>query len=178
MSKISRSSHSKVTTCVLVVCMVLVSLFVVACGSGGVETTEPIDSTEPIEATGGSNDGSSNDAPSANATSWPAQEALASLDAADIKQIRVFTATEDGVTDSWITLPENIKEISRLLCEVKMGEATNMDTLDDDLSIDVETDTGSLEFDFVGDIVILDNGERYEVEGLDALKDYLYEILG
>ena len=160
MQKKNCSIRPKIVTCLLAACMVFVCLLAVACGSGGADTT-----------------GGSDSAPSASISGLKAFEALESLDAADIQKVEVFTASEDGMGAATIEDSAEIEEIYRLLRDVQIGDKTNMDTLDDDLSLKLETSTEVLQFDFAGDILYTGGATRYEVEGLDGLKAYLYDFI-
>jgi hypothetical protein len=104
---------------------------------------------------------------------WPAMEALRALSASDISSVEYFRATEDGVSQDTVTGAAKVEDIYLRLKDVEITGETDMDTLDDDLSIKVNAGDEMLAFSFAGDIVALDGGKRYQVDDLSSLKSYI-----
>lgn len=104
---------------------------------------------------------------------WEAMDSLSAAEAADITRIDFQRATEAGVyANSVYDLP-TIEDIYLRLKDVKIKEPTEAGVEDDGLSLSIKTGDSEMNFAFEGDILVLDDGSRYEVEGLDMLKSYI-----
>ena len=108
---------------------------------------------------------------------WPAQDALKSMDPTDITEIRFTTYTEGGAQQGAVSDSESIAEICRLLGGVRITGPSEMAVDDDGLLVEVDAGDRKLTFSFEEKILVLDNGSRYEVEQLGALKQYLNGLL-
>ena len=109
--------------------------------------------------------------------SWPAMSELQSLSASDITMIEYIRATEGGATEDQIVDEEIIEDIYLRLKEVTIKEESDMGVEDDGLGITITTNDKTLVFDFEGDILILEDGKRYEVENLHSLKSTIDSLI-
>ena len=108
---------------------------------------------------------------------WPAQDALRSMDLSDITEIRFTTYTEGGAQPGAVSDSESIAEICRLLGGVRITGPSEMAVDDDGLLVEVDAGDRKLTFRFEEKILVLEDGSRYEVEQLGALKQYLNGLL-
>ena len=87
----------------------------------------------------------------------------------DITCIRVTFYTEGGADSREITDGERIKEIYPLLCDLSLGEETQLGVLDDGMSLEVEMGEEKYNYYFEGNILVMDNDIRYEVNNMGPL---------
>lgn len=83
--------------------------------------------------------------------------------------IRVTFYTEGGADSREITDGERIKEIYPLLCDLSLGEETQLGVLDDGMSLEVEMGEEKYNYYFEGNILVMDNDIRYEVNNMGPL---------
>lgn len=104
---------------------------------------------------------------------WEAMDKLRETEAVDITRIDFQRSTEGGVYANSVYDLTTIEDIFLRLKEVEIEEPTDEGTEDDGLSLSVKTEDSEMNFVFEGDALVLDDGSRYEVEGLDSLKSYI-----
>lgn len=114
---------------------------------------------------------------SGDETNWPAMEKLKALDESKITSISYKRATEGGVNEGTATDAETIEELYLRLCNVSISGKSDMSVQDNDLSLTVEAGDTSLKFNFEGDILVLEDGSRYETEKADKLRSYVDGLL-
>ena len=83
--------------------------------------------------------------------------------------IRITFYTEGGADSRDITDGERIKEIYPLLCDLSLGEETQLGVLDDGMSLEVEMGEEKYNYYFEGNILVMDNDIRYEVNNMGSL---------
>ena len=110
---------------------------------------------------------------SGDGTIWPAMEKLKALDESKITSISYKRATEGGINEGTSTDAETIEELYLRLCNVSISGKSDMSVQDNDLSLTVEAGDTNLKFNFEGDILILEDGSRYETEKADKLRSYV-----
>ncbi|MBQ6364675.1 MAG: hypothetical protein IJH81_05835 [Lachnospiraceae bacterium] len=108
---------------------------------------------------------------------WPAQDALRSMDLSDITEIRFTTYTEGGAQQGAVNDSASIEEICQMLGGVRITGLSEMAVDDDGLLVEVDAGDRKLTFRFEEKILVLEDGSRYEVEQLGALKQYLNGLL-
>ena len=108
-----------------------------------------------------------------SAAEWPAMDALQSLSAEDITAIEYTRATEGGISAGKANDAETIENIYLKLKDVSVKGESKTGVDDDGLDIIISTDDKTLHFSFEGDILVLEDGGRYEVENLHSLKSYI-----
>lgn len=108
---------------------------------------------------------------------WPAQDALRSMDLSDITEIRFTTYTEGGAQQGAVNDSASIEEICQMLGGVRITGPSEMAVDDDGLLVEVDAGDRKLTFRFEEKILVLEDGSRYEVEQLGALKQYLNGLL-
>ena len=64
---------------------------------------------------------------------------------------------------------ERIKEIYPLLCDLSLGEETQLGVLDDGMSLEVEMGEEKYNYYFEGNILVMDTDIRYEVNNMGSL---------
>lgn len=104
---------------------------------------------------------------------WEAMDKLREIGAVDITRIDFQRSTEDGAYANSVYDLQTIEDIFLRLKEVEIEEPADEGTDDDGLSLSVKTEGSEMNFVFEGDTLVLDDGSRYEVEGLDSLKSYI-----
>ena len=87
----------------------------------------------------------------------------------DITCIRVTFYTEGGADSREITDGDRIKEVYPLLCDLSLGEKTQLGVLDDGMSLEVEMGEEKYNYYFEGNILVMDNDTRYEVNNMGPL---------
>lgn len=108
---------------------------------------------------------------------WPAMKTLSEINAADVTSIEYSRATEGGSTIESTDDATQIEDIILRLKEVSIKEKTDIATTDDDLGIKIVAGDKSPAFSFEGDILVLEDGSRYEVENLSSLKSYIDKLI-
>lgn len=108
---------------------------------------------------------------------WPAMDALKEIKAADITSIDYTRGTEGGASSDTAQDPGEIEDIYLRLKDVSIKAKRDISVDDDDLGIKVNTESNTLSFSFEGDILVLEDGTRYEVENLGALKSYIDSLI-
>ena len=108
---------------------------------------------------------------------WPAMKTLSEINAADVISIEYSRATEGGSTIESTEDATQIEDIILRLKEVSIKEETDKSTADDDLGIKIVAGDKSPTFSFEGDILVLEDGSRYEVENLSSLKSYIDKLI-
>lgn len=104
---------------------------------------------------------------------WEAMDSLKATEAADITRIDFQRATEGGAYGNSVYDLATIEDIYLRLKDVEIKSPTDAAVEDDGLSLSVKAGDSEMNFAFEGDILVLDDGKRYEVEGLDSLKSYI-----
>ena len=107
---------------------------------------------------------------------WQAQEELMQMAPEDIKSIRYSTATEDGYREGETTDQEIIREIREYICEISLGNPSDMSVTDADLFVEVILEDKALSFFFEYDILVLEQG-RYQVNGVAPLRRCVEALL-
>ncbi len=92
------------------------------------------------------------------------------IDPDTIKKIIFTTYTEDGRQETAIVDRHDIAAAFEAIYALETIEPTDMDVLDDDLYIDIETPSETIRLNFMGDIIVYENGERYTIRGMNALR--------
>lgn len=110
-------------------------------------------------------------------TTWEALETVKAATPDEIDSIRFTISTEGGATGDEITDADTIREIYALLCDLSLGEKTNMAVDDAGLYLEVLIGKEKVTFDFELDILVLDGQTRYEVNSLRPLRHYLQSML-
>ncbi len=170
--------------------LLALSLLLASCGGGSnsgtagsaepaAEKTEALAETpaaEPAEAE------TQTETPEAGAASssdaiWANMDQLKQLSIGEIGCISLTTYTEGGIRNVNVTDPAKIEELYLRLCNVRLGSQTDMAVTDDGLDVDVACGDRVLSFIFEGDILVLDDTNRYDVEQLDTLKRYVEKLL-
>lgn len=104
---------------------------------------------------------------------WDAMDSLGATEAMDITRIDFSRSTEGGVYSNSVYDLETIENICLRLKDVTLGSETDTGVDDNGLSLSIKTADSEMNFDFEGDFVTLEDGKRYEVEGLDSLRTYI-----
>ena len=104
---------------------------------------------------------------------WPAMSELQSLSAKDITMVEYVRATEGGIASDQIVDAAIIEDIYLKLKDVSIKNESKMGVDDDGLDIKIVTNDKTLQFNFEGDILVLEDGSRYEVDNLQSLKSYV-----
>ena len=107
---------------------------------------------------------------------WYAMEKLESISAEDITQVKYMRATESGALEDQTEDPTEVEDIYLRLKDVQISGKIDEAVDDDDLFISVETGGDSIEFSFMGDILVLDEA-NYKVDNLGSLKTYVDRLL-
>ncbi|MBQ9020752.1 MAG: hypothetical protein IJ113_01885 [Eggerthellaceae bacterium] len=152
----------------IIAVMLCTMLLLVSCGTGGGGASSAGSSTA---------DGSVQASEGEKVPAWPAQEALASLAVADINSIEYVRATEGGLAGDTLTGAEDIEDVYLRLKDLGIVAESNMGVDDDGLSIRVNTGAKTISFTFEGDILVLEDGSRFEVENLGSLKSYIDRLI-
>ena len=118
---------------------------------------------------GSASSASSGDSPAA----WPAMNALQSLSAADITMVEYFRLTEGGISVGQANDASTIENIYLRLKDVSVKGESKMGVDDDGLEIKIAAGDKTLHFSFEGDILVLEDGSRYEVDKLQSLRSYV-----
>lgn len=104
---------------------------------------------------------------------WGAMDSLRETDAADITRIDFSRTTEGGAYANSVYDLQTIEDIFLRLKDVEIKSETDAAVEDNGLSLSIKTDDSEMDFVFEGDILVMDDGKRYEVEGLDMLRTYI-----
>ena len=104
---------------------------------------------------------------------WEAMDSLKAVEAANITSIDFQRATEGGAYGNSVYDLPTIEDIYLRLKDVEIKSPTDAAVDDDGLSLSVKTGDSEMNFAFEGDVLVLDDGSRFEVEGLDTLKSYV-----
>ena len=118
-----------------------------------------------------------NTTPDDTSMTWPAMDALQSLSTTDITMIEYSRATEGGISAGQIVDATMIEDIYLKLKDVSFKSKSEMGVDDDGLDIKIETNNKTLNFNFEGDILVLEDGSRYEVDNLHPLKSYIDALI-
>ena len=110
-------------------------------------------------------------------TTWEALETVKAAALDEIRSIRFTISTEGGAAGDEITDADTIREVYDLLCDLSLGEKTNMAVDDAGLYIEVLIGDEKVTFDFELDILVLNGETRYEVNGLAPLRRYFQSML-
>ncbi len=153
---------------VLLTALIMI-ITLVACnsGQGNTASTDEEENTTSVEET----------KPNDSSTTWPAMDALQSLPATDITTIEYVRATEGGISADQIDDAAMIEDIYLRLKDVNIKDESKMGVDDDGLDIKIATSNTTLRFNFEGDILLLEDGSRYEVENLHMLKNYIDSLI-
>lgn len=154
----------------LVLLIALIMIFsLVACssGQGNTASTNEEENRMPVEET----------KPDDSSTTWPAMDAIQSLSATDITTVEYVRATEGGISADQIDDAATIENIYLRLKDVNIKDESKMGVDDDGLDIKIATSNATLRFSFEGDILLLEDGSRYEVENLYMLKNYIDSLI-
>ena len=126
-------------------------------------------------ACGGGNDTSSNS--NISDISWPAMDTLNEIKAEDVSSVEFARATEGG---SGIESTEDLTQIEDIILrlkEVEIKGESKAGVDDNDLAVKIVAGDKSPSFTFEGDILVLEDGSRYEVENLESLRTYIDKLL-
>jgi hypothetical protein len=107
---------------------------------------------------------------------WSAMEKLEAISAEDITQVKYMRATEGGAIEDQTGDPTEIEDIYLRLKDVQISDKTDEAVEDDDMFISIEAGGETLEFSFMGDILVLDEA-NYKVDNLGSLKTYIDGLL-
>ncbi|MCR5845546.1 MAG: hypothetical protein K6G78_03135 [bacterium] len=121
---------------------------------------------------GGSDDsGDDNQAP----VEWAEMSALGDLTLEDILRIDFEVDMGDGSSNGFIPSSdmEAVQKVCGMLEEISIGKAADELAEGLPLNVTITTTDGELEFKFIGDTVELSDGQRYKVENIEPLRDYL-----
>ena len=149
----------------------LIMIFtLVACnsGQGNTASADEEENRTPVEE---------ETKPEESSAAWPAMDALQSLSVADITTVEYVRATEGGISADQIDDAATIEDIYLRLKDVNIKDESKMGVDDDGLDIKITTDDTTLRFNFEGDILLLEEGSRYEVENLHMLKNYIDSLI-
>ena len=108
---------------------------------------------------------------------WPAMKTLSEINAADVTSIEYSRATEGGATIESTDDATQIEDIILRLKEVAIKEKSDMAVEDNSLGFKIVAGDKSPTFSFEGDILVLEDGSRYEVENLGSLRSYIDKLL-
>ena len=103
-------------------------------------------------------------------------EKLEAISAEDITQVKYMRATEGGAIEDQTGDPTEIEDIYLRLKDVQISDKTDEAVEDDDMFISIEAGSETLEFSFMGDILVLDEA-NYKVDNLGSLKTYIDGLL-
>ena len=107
------------------------------------------------------------------AAMWPAMESLSAVSMEDISEIDYTIGSVAGVTGGKITDTSQIEDVTLRLKNLVILSETNEGVTDSDLVVTVKTTSKNISFVFEGRILVLEDGARYDIEGMDLLKSYL-----
>ena len=108
---------------------------------------------------------------------WPAMDALNEIKAEDVTSIEYARLTEGGAGTESTDDATQMEDIILRLKEVKIKEKSEAAVEDDGLVIKIISGDKSSSFNFEGDILVLEDGSRYEVENLGSLRTYVDKLL-
>ena len=110
---------------------------------------------------------------------WTELSALSKLSLEDIQRIDFTVDDGDGAVEGFIPASdiEAVQKVCGMLEEVTIGKSA--DELDEGLTLNITVGTpdGDLEFKFIGDAVVLSDGQHFKVENIEPLRDYLTSIV-
>ena len=121
-------------------------------------------------------DGGGGDTPIPVEGLWENMEELNRSLNGDVLSVNYSIYSEGGAKEGMISDSDVMRKICEMLTEVQLKEETDVAVTDSDMFISVNLGSKELTFHFEGDILVLDNGKRYEVENIDKLKAYLLEV--
>ena len=107
---------------------------------------------------------------------WENMEELNRSLNGDVLSVNYSISSEGGTKEGMISDSDVMRKICEMLTEVQLKEETDVAVTDSDMFISVNLGSKELTFHFEGNILVLDNGKRYEVENIDKLKSYLLEV--
>ncbi|MBQ9059311.1 MAG: hypothetical protein IJ125_09025 [Atopobiaceae bacterium] len=151
-------------TTMLTTAMLVFALFLAGCAgsSSNSDSNASTNSSNDIEKSG---------------MSWPAMDTLTSLTAQDIRSVEYSRATEGGLSADKTNDATEVENLYLRLKEVTLKDPTQMGVDDDGLTIKLSTQDTTLSFAFEGNVLVLEDGSRYEVENLSSLKTYVDSLL-
>ena len=153
----------------LITSIMIFSLAACSSGQGNTSSTEEKENTTPVEEETTSED---------SQAAWPAMDALRSMSATDITSVEYVRATEGGISADQTDDAATIEDIYLRLKDVSIKEESKKTGVEDDgLDIKIEAADKTLRFNFEGDILVLEDGSRYEVEDLHMLKNYIDSLI-
>ena len=109
--------------------------------------------------------------------SWPEYESIVNMPASAITSIQFSFSTEGGVQEATVTDSKTIEGICALIKVLSITGESDLGVLDDGLTVVINTASETLTLRFEGNIAVLSDGTRYEVENLNLLKGYLQTLM-
>ena len=109
--------------------------------------------------------------------SWPEYDSIVNMPASAITSIQFSFATEGGVQEATVADSTAIGGIYALIQVLSVTGESDRGVLDDGLTIAVGTQDETLTLNFEGNVAVLPDGTRYEVENLGLLKGYLRTLM-
>ena len=149
---------------IVLAAVMLVALAACSSGQGKTASADVRENSTPVEEKTTSDNSSA---------IWPAMDALQSLSAADITTVEYVRLTEGGMSAGKADDVETIENIYLRLKDVSVKGESKMGVDDDGLEIKIAAGDKSLHFNFEGDILVLEDGSRYEVDNLQSLRSYV-----
>ena len=109
--------------------------------------------------------------------SWPEYDGIVNIPTSAITSIQFSFSTEGGVQEATVTDSKTIEGVCALIQVLSITAETDTGVLDDGLTVAVNTADGTQTLNFEGNVAVLPNGKRYEVENLNLLKGYLQTLM-
>lgn len=103
----------------------------------------------------------------------PQMDTLKETKASDITRIDFQRYTEGGAYQNTVYDLPTIEDIYLRLTAIEVKGETKSGVEDNGLNLTVVTADGETKFSFEGDILVQDDGKRYEAEGVDSLMSYI-----